>query len=88
MPSHPILDQVLQLPPDERIRLIEDAWASLAASPESVPVPDWHRELLDDRLADASEVGRMRMRGTPHRGQARIFVSPTSAQTGTSTAMT
>lgn len=57
MASPPILDQVLQLPPDERIRLIEDAWASLAASPESVPVPDWHRELLDDRLADVSEVG-------------------------------
>ena len=57
MASPPILDQVLQLPPDERIRLIEDAWASLAASPESVPVPDWHRVLLDDRLADVSEVG-------------------------------
>ena len=57
MPSHPMLDQVLQLPPAERIQLIEEAWASLAASPESVPVPDWHRQLLDERLADPSEVG-------------------------------
>ena len=57
MPTHPILDQVLQLPPDERIRLIADAWASLTASPASVPVPDWHRDLLDDRLADASGDG-------------------------------
>jgi putative addiction module component (TIGR02574 family) len=57
MASHPILDDVLRLPPDERIQLIEDAWESLAASPESVPVPDWHRELLDDRLADPTETG-------------------------------
>ena len=57
MSTHLILDQVLQLAPEDRIRLIEDAWASLAASPETVPVPNWHRTLLDARLADASEVG-------------------------------
>jgi putative addiction module component (TIGR02574 family) len=57
MASHPILEEVLRLPPDERIQLIEDAWESLAASPETVPVPGWHRELLDDRLADPTEIG-------------------------------
>ena len=57
MSTHPILDQVLQLAPEERIQLIEDAWASLAATPESVPVPNWHRTLLDERLADPNEVG-------------------------------
>ena len=56
MSSHPMLEQLLQLPPAERIQLIEEAWASLAASPERVPVPDWHRQLLDERLADLSEV--------------------------------
>jgi putative addiction module component (TIGR02574 family) len=52
-----MLETLLRLPPAERIQLIEDAWESLAASPDSVSVPDWHRELLDERLADPSEVG-------------------------------
>ena len=52
-----MLETLLRLPPAERIQLIEDAWESLAASPDCVPVPDWHRELLDERLADPSEVG-------------------------------
>jgi len=53
--AHPILAEILRLPPAERIQLIEDAWESLAQNPEHVPVPDWHRELLDDRLADPTE---------------------------------
>jgi Putative addiction module component len=24
----------------------------IAATPESIPVPDWHREILDERLKD------------------------------------
>ena len=57
MSAHPMLESLLRLPPAERIQLIEEAWESLAASPESVPVPDWHRELLDERLADPTEIG-------------------------------
>ena len=55
MSARPILDEILRLPAEERLQLVEDIWASLAASPESVPVPEWHRELLDDRLADPDE---------------------------------
>ena len=55
MTARPILDEILRLPPDQRLRLVEDIWDSLAASPDDVPVPDWHRELLDDRLADPGE---------------------------------
>ena len=54
--AHPILAEILRLPPAERIQVIEDAWESLAGTPENVPVPDWHRELLDDRLSDPAEV--------------------------------
>jgi putative addiction module component (TIGR02574 family) len=57
MSAHPIVESVLRLPPAERIQLIEDAWKSLAVSPDSVPVPDWHRDLLDERLADPTEIG-------------------------------
>jgi putative addiction module component (TIGR02574 family) len=42
---------ILALPAAERLELIEQIWDSLAADPDSVPVPDWHREELDRRLA-------------------------------------
>ena len=48
-------DQIMKLPPAERLRLIEDIWDSLTASPEDVPVPDWHREELERRLDDPKE---------------------------------
>lgn len=43
-------DEILQLPPAERLELVEEIWDSLAATPEAVPVPDWHRAELDRRL--------------------------------------
>ena len=33
-----LLDQINQLPVDERIKLVEDIWDSIAVTPESVPV--------------------------------------------------
>jgi putative addiction module component (TIGR02574 family) len=50
-----LLDEILRLPPDQRLKLVEDVWDSLAASPDEVGVPQWHRDELDRRLADASE---------------------------------
>jgi putative addiction module component (TIGR02574 family) len=43
-------DEVLGLPAEERLKLLEDIWDSLAATPEDVPVPAWHKEELDRRL--------------------------------------
>lgn len=34
----------------ERLRLIEELWASLAERPDALGVPQWHREELDARL--------------------------------------
>jgi putative addiction module component (TIGR02574 family) len=48
-------DQIMRLPPAERLRLVEDIWDSLTVSPDEVPVPGWHREELERRLADPSE---------------------------------
>ena len=48
-------DQIMKLPPAERLRLVEEIWDSLTASPEDVPVPDWHREELERRLDDPTE---------------------------------
>lgn len=57
MSARPILDEILRLPPDQRLQLVEEIWDSLAAAPTDVPVPGWHQELLDDRLDEPSEQG-------------------------------
>lgn len=46
-------DEILRLPPDERLQLLEDIWDSLAVTPEDVPVPESHRAELDRRLDHA-----------------------------------
>ena len=55
MASTPLLKQILELPPEQRLQLVEDIWDSLAQSEASVPVPEWHRRELDRRLADPDE---------------------------------
>ena len=50
-----ILDEILRLPAEQQLKLVEDVWDRIAASPENVPVPDWHRAELDRRLADPAE---------------------------------
>ena len=35
----------------ERLQAMELLWASLARTPEAVPSPDWHGEVLASRLA-------------------------------------
>lgn len=55
MTSSPLLKRILELPPEERLQLVEDIWDSLAQSEQNVPVPDWHKRELDRRLADSCE---------------------------------
>ena len=50
--SNALRNEILQLPPSERLKLVEEIWDSLAGTPESVPIPDWHKEELDRRLDD------------------------------------
>ena len=49
-----LIEEILRLPVEERLRLVEDVWDSIAAEPDAVPVPEWHRQELDRRLAKAS----------------------------------
>ena len=37
---------------DEQIAYVQSLWDRIAATPEQVPVPEWHREILDERLKD------------------------------------
>jgi len=47
--STPAVD-IEKLAPEERLHLIEDLWESLRAQPESVPLTEPQRDLLDRRL--------------------------------------
>ncbi len=46
------IERLLALPPGERLALVEALWDSLGADPAAVPVPDWHRDILEQRLAE------------------------------------
>ena len=52
MTREALLAEILRLSPEERIDLLGDAWDAIAASPAEVPVPEWHLEELERRLAD------------------------------------
>lgn len=47
-----LLEEILRLPVDERLDLLEQVWDSIAADPSKVPVPEWHQEELARRLED------------------------------------
>ena len=51
MPKVPIKD-LLELPVEERIQLIQDLWDSVAAEPSGVPVTEAQKKELRRRLAE------------------------------------
>jgi putative addiction module component (TIGR02574 family) len=54
MPNH------VPLPPpgfdelsvDEKIDYLQSLWDRIAATPQAIPVSDWHRAIIDERLKD------------------------------------
>ena len=54
------MGNALPLPPpgfddldiDEQVNYVQALWDRIAAKEDRVPVPGWHREILDERLAD------------------------------------
>jgi len=51
--------EIGRLTPSEKILLVEEIWDQVAASPETLPIPEWHRAELDRRLvADVADPGR------------------------------
>jgi putative addiction module component (TIGR02574 family) len=38
-----------ELSMDEKIEYVQSLWDKIAATPEEVPVPDWHLRILDER---------------------------------------
>jgi len=39
------------LPVEDQVEYVQSLWDRIAARPDQVPVPEWHRHVLDQRLA-------------------------------------
>ena len=39
-----------ELSVDEQIDFVQSLWERIAATPEQVPVPEWHRRIIRERL--------------------------------------
>jgi len=44
--------EIEQMSLEERLQAMELLWTSLAGTPDSVPSPDWHGEVLATRMAN------------------------------------
>jgi putative addiction module component (TIGR02574 family) len=49
--------EIHQLPLSEKLQIMEAIWEDLRSQADALPVPDWHKNLLDARLK-AVEEGR------------------------------
>jgi putative addiction module component (TIGR02574 family) len=61
-----------ELSAEEKIEYVQSLWDRIAATPEQVAVPQWHHDVLNERLKDADvspdqgeswEVVRERLQG-------------------------
>ena len=51
--------QTIPIPPagfdelsvDDQLEYVQSLWDRIAARPETVPIPDWHRQVVAERLA-------------------------------------
>ena len=48
---------IASLSPEERLRLLDELWESLAATPEAIPLSNAQREELDRRLDELDREG-------------------------------
>ena len=47
-----LVAEILALPVQERVRLVEAIWDSVSAVPDALPLTEWQRAELDRRLAE------------------------------------
>jgi putative addiction module component (TIGR02574 family) len=39
----------------DKLLLMERLWEDLSRHPEDIPIPDWHKEILSERIASVRE---------------------------------
>lgn len=44
-----------QLSKEEQIEYLQELWNQVSSQESEVPVPDWHREILRERLANTND---------------------------------
>ena len=47
-----LVAEILALPVEERVQLVDAIWDSISAVPEALPLTQWQRDELDRRLAE------------------------------------
>jgi len=47
--------EIHRLPLAEKLQIMEAIWEDLRANADQVPVPDWHKEILDTRRKAVKE---------------------------------
>jgi len=50
--KHELVAEILALPVEERVRLVEAIWDSISAVPDALPLTQWQKDELDRRLAE------------------------------------
>jgi len=53
-------EEIRKLPMHEKLALLEAVWAEISPDPDELEVPQWHKDLLDERR-DAYERGEIRV---------------------------
>jgi hypothetical protein len=63
-----------QMTVEEKLRAMEAIWRSLSKLEDQVPVPDWHKQVLDERQRqiDAGEATFGSLEEMKERGRKRI----------------
>lgn len=41
--------EIRQLPLLEKLALLEAVWTELSSEPENIEIPEWHKDVLDER---------------------------------------
>ena len=49
---------IRQMPLSEKLALLETLWAEISSEPEQIEIPQWHKDILDERL-QAAERGEV-----------------------------
>jgi putative addiction module component (TIGR02574 family) len=47
-----LVAEILALPVEDRVRLVEAIWDSISAIPDAITLTDWQKRELDKRLAE------------------------------------
>ena len=42
-------EEIRKLPMQEKLALLEAVWAEISPEPDELEIPQWHKDLLDDR---------------------------------------